>query len=224
MAYSRGDSKQIIVGAAALFVSNTSEFDPGVGGTDFPNFSPAVNYEETLSSWSAVRNVGYTSNGLELQFQPDFGEVQVDQLLDVAKLYKQGMKVNLNTAFAEASLENLLVAIAAPSSDYSVDKMIDPLVANAAGATAKSLNLSSGNLGECPVERGMVAVGPGTGDCDPGDYVERVYVAYRALSIDSVTVSAKRDAASVFEVSFRLLPANNGSYGKIIDRTVSTGS
>jgi hypothetical protein len=51
-------------------------------------------------------------NGLELVFQPDFGEVQVDQLLDVAKLYKQGMQVNLNTAFAEATLENLLVAIA----------------------------------------------------------------------------------------------------------------
>lgn len=223
MAYVRGDSKQIIVGAAAVFVAEAGEFDPT--STDFPNFASGTGYEETLSSWAAVRNIGYTSNGLELQFQPDFGEVQVDQLLDVAKLYKQGMQVNLNTAFAEATLENLLVAIAAPSSDYdATSKLIDPMTTNASGATATSLDLSSGSLGECPVERGIIAVGPGTGDCDPGSYIERVYLAYRALSIDSVTVSAKRDEASMFEVSFRLLPANNGSYGKIIDRTVSTGS
>jgi hypothetical protein len=45
-------------------------------------------------------------------------------------------------------------------------------------------------------------------------------VAYRALSIESVTVSAKRDAATMFDVTFRLLPNNSGSYGKIVDRTV----
>ena len=51
---------------------------------------------------------------------------------------------------------------------------------------------------------------------------ERVYVAHRALSIESVSVSAKRDAATMFEVTFRLLPASNGSYGKIVDRVVGS--
>ena len=51
---------------------------------------------------------------------------------------------------------------------------------------------------------------------------ERVYVAHRALSIESVSVSAKRDAATMFEVKFRLLPASNGSYGKIVDRVVGS--
>jgi hypothetical protein len=32
-------------------------------------------------------------------------------------------------------------------------------------------------------------------------------------------VSAKRDSATAFEVSFRLLPDNNGAYGKIVDRS-----
>jgi hypothetical protein len=220
MSYQRGDSKQIIVGAAAMFVSTSGEFEPDT--VEMPDFVAGEQYLETLSDWSDVRNVGYTMNGLEIQFQPDFGEVQVDQLLDVAKLYKQGMQVNLNTAFAEATLENLLVAIAAPETDYDGDTLIDnPLDDSGTKATASVLNLSSGAIGECPVERGMVAVGPGTGDCDPGEYIERIYVAYRALSIDSVTVSAKRDEPSMFEVSFRLLPANNGSYGKIVDRTVA---
>ena len=223
MAYTRGDSKNIIVGAAAMFVSIGSEFDPDT--VVFPDFVEDEQYIDTLTDSGAgqalVRNIGFTSNGLELQFQPDFGEVQVDQLLDVAKLFKQGMQVNLNTAFAEATLENLLVAIAAPSADLVTGDLDTPIDSGTISA-ATSLDLTSGSIGECPVERGLVAVGPGTGDCDPDQYVERIYVAYRALSIDSVTVSAKRDAASMFEVSFRLLPANSGSYGKIVDRTVNS--
>lgn len=220
MAYTRGDSKQIIVGAAAMFVSTSAEFDPTNVSPALPDFVAGTTYRETLSSSSVVRNVGYTMNGLELQFQPDFGEVQVDQVLDVAKLYKQGMQVNLATAFAEATLENLLVAIAAPSSKLTKDvKMDNPLEAGTTNF-ADVLDLTAGDIGECPVERGLVAVGPGTGDCAAGSTIERIYVAYRALSIENVTVSAKRDEPSMFEVSFRLLPANNGSYGKIVDRLV----
>lgn len=204
MAYTRGDSKQIIVGAAALFV-----FD-GAGemeSTDIPTFVEGTKAVETLANDTDFRNVGYTTNGLELQFQPDFGEVQVDQQLDVAKMFKQGMQVNLNTTLAEATLENLVLAIAAKDSDLT-------------GNT--DLNLTAGELGDAPVERGLVAVGPGpqTGSTA----VERIYSAYRALSMESVTVSAKRDEASQFEVSFRLMPNNSGSYGKIVDRTVGTAA
>jgi hypothetical protein len=207
MAYSRGNSTNIIVGAAALFVADTT-LTPGT----LEEFSTEVSFRETLSNDAAYTNVGYTMNGLELQFQPDFGEVQVDQILDVAKLYKQGMQVNLATAFAEATLENLLLALA-----FSSDELNNGSVASHTGRT---LNLSAGEIGECPVERGIVAVGPGTGDCIDSPFVERVYTAYRALSIENVTVSAKRDEASMFEVSFRLLPEDiSGSYGKIVDRT-----
>ena len=228
MSYVRGESKNIIVGAAAMFVSVGGEFDPDT--VAFPDFVEDEQYQVTLSSsagTSLVRNIGYTMNGLELQFQPDFGEVQVDQLLDVAKLYKQGMQVNLATAFAEATLENLLVAIAAPSGDltsFIADNPMDTSATPGTESDVTALDLTSGTIGECPVERGLVAVGPGTGDCDPDEYIERIYIAYRALSIDNVTVSAKRDEASMFEVSFRLLPANNGSYGKIVDRTVNSTS
>jgi hypothetical protein len=227
MAYQRGDSKQIIVGAASLFVSTEGEFDPDANPSDLPNFVPNESYRDTLSDPGVtnIRNVGYTMNGLELVFAPDFGEVQVDQLLDVAKLYKQGMTVNLNTAFAEATLENLLVAIAAQDEDLTDGngRANNPLTTPellGEGSLVQVMDLKSGDLGECPLERGMIAVGPGTGDCAVGTAIERIYVAYRALSIESVTVSAKRDEPSMFEVSFRLLPANNGSYGKIVDRTV----
>jgi hypothetical protein len=223
MAYSRGSSSNIIVGAAALFTHNDGPIGYTSAGTitdaqaatDLPAFSQsATSYKDTLSTpgstptdWTEkYTNVGYTSNGLELAFQPDFGEVAVDQLLDVARLFKQGMTVNLNTAFAEATLENLLVAIA--------DNQ-EPVTAS--GAT--SIKMSAGDIGDVPLERGLVAVGPGSGSSlEPK---ERIYVAYRALSIENVTVSAKRDEASMFEVSFRLLPNDNASYGKIVDRTLA---
>lgn len=210
MAYTRGTSSDIIVGAAALFTAD-STLTPGT----VPAFVSTQSYKETLSNTAniaaGIENVGYTSNGIEITFQPDFGEVQVDQILDVAKLYKQGMQVTLATSFAEATLENLLFSIAGQSDDLSGTK------STSAGRT---LNLASGDIGECPVERALIAVGPGTGDCEDSSSVERVYVAYRALSIESVTVSAKRDEATMFEVSFRLLPNNAGSYGKIVDRVI----
>jgi hypothetical protein len=204
MAYTRGSSNNIIVGAAALFTHE----DGVLTDNALPAYVAGTSYRETLSNDADFRNVGYTMNGLEIQFQPDFGEVAVDQVLDVAKLFKQGMQVNLNTTFAESTLENLLFALAGKDAD----------LATVSGNP--TLNLSAGDIGECPVERGLVAVGPGTGDCAIGDELERVYVAYRALSIESVTVSAKRDEATMFEVSFRLLPNDNASYGKIVDRTI----
>lgn len=216
MAYTIGDSKQIIVGAAALFVNVAgSELVPST----LPEFVAGEAYTKTLAGNAGFRNVGFTSNGLEMQFQPDFGEVQVDQILDSAKLFKQGMKVNLRTSFAEATLENLLIAIAAPASDLTTGTSSKPGVAGT-GATTTTLNLSSGKLGECPVERGLVAVGPGTGDCTAANGKERIYVAFRSLSMDSVTIAAKRDTATTFEVSFRLLPNGTGSYGHLVDRTV----
>jgi hypothetical protein len=206
MAYTRGTSTNIIVGAAAFYVADTT-----LTPATLASFVGNASFKDTLSVDADYTNVGYTSNGLELQFQPDFGEVSVDQVLDVAKLYKQGMQVNMATAFAEATLENLLIALA-----FNADE----LTGTKSTSGGQILDLSAGDIGECPVERGLVAIGPGTGDCANSDQVERVYTAYRALSIENVTVSAKRDEASMFEVSFRLLPEDSsGSYGKIVDRT-----
>jgi len=203
MAYTRGSSNDIIVGAAALFTYE----DGALADADMPAYVAGDSYKDTLADDADFRNVGYTMNGLEIQFQPDFGEVAVDQVLDVAKLFKQGMQVNLNTTFAESTLENLLFSLAGKNEDL------------ATVSSNPTLRLSAGDIGDVPVERGLIAVGPGTGNAALN--VERVYVAYRALSIENVTVAAKRDEATMFEVSFRLLPNDNASYGKIVDRTVS---
>jgi hypothetical protein len=231
----RGNSSNIIVGAAQVFVADdnleyyaaSSQTAGGasvsqagyyfsqsaVTPSSYPAFVGGTRYADTLEGNANYRNVGYTMNGLELTVTPDFGEVSVDQLLDVAKLYKQGMTVQLKTAFAEATLANLVVAIAASSNDFD-DTDPDELV----------MDIMSGELGSCPLERSIIAVGPGTGDCAATgpDAVERVYVAYRALSIEAVTMTAKRDAPSQYDVTFRLLPTASGAYGRVIDRTVGS--
>ena len=168
MAYSRGTSTNIIVGAAAIFVAD-STLDPSAptGATAIPSFSATESFKSTLSIDPDFTTVGYTMNGLELTFTPDFGEVAVDQVLDVAKLYKQGMQVSLATAFAEATLENLLLATAGKES---------ALTGVATTSTGRTLQLSAGDIGEVPLERGIVAVGPGTGDGNKSDSMERVYI------------------------------------------------
>ncbi len=210
MAYTRGDSAQIIVGAAAFFVSDEAT-------TAEPDFTSGSDYKDTVQDATGWTNVGYTSNGLELSFEPDFGEVKVDQLLDVAKLFKQGMKVSMKTAFAEATLENLLIAIAQNPAD-----LVDHSEGTTPAVVGSEIEMKSGELGEYPLERKVIAIGASE---EAGSLVsgataaQRVYTAYRALSIESVTVSAKRDEATMFEVNFRLLPDENGVYGKIVDRT-----
>ena len=76
------------------------------------------------------------------------------------------------------------------------------------------------------MERSIAIVGPGPeSKAGAGEAVERVYVGYRALSMDTVTVGIRRNEATVFPVSFRLLASStnaatdgNAAYGKIIDR------
>ena len=87
--YSRGSSSNIIVGAAALFTHNAGPIGYDEDGkitdaqaaTDLPAMTAsATSYKDTLSNDADYTNIGYTSNGLELAFQPDFGDVVVDQL------------------------------------------------------------------------------------------------------------------------------------------------
>lgn len=235
MAYSRGTNANIIVGAAALFLSKPDQVFTSTSTTNLPAFVEGVSFRETLSSSVKFDNVGYTNNGLEITFNPTFGDVMVDQLLDVAKLYKSGMQVTLKTSFAEATLENLLISIGQKGSvnaytstavTYSGTAVTTAPQINTESTVAhgKYIELLSGDLGDYPVERSLVAVGPGTGTTfatggSTSDQKERVYVAYRAVSISNVTVSAKRDAATTFDVEFRLLPDDVGAYGKIVDRT-----
>lgn len=161
------------------------------------------------SSTLNLRDVGLTQEGVEINYQPDFGEVEVDQLLDAARLFKQKITVNVTTTFAEATLENLVVVW---------DDRDEPV-----GTTEKSVYLKPGELGDAPVERVLIFAGPApAGSGSLGKAKQRVYVTTRAVSMDASAHALRRNEATVFPVSFRLLPdttSSHSAYGKIVDIT-----
>ena len=229
MSYS---AKNIIVGAGVLYIGKTAgvEYDETtIAAGTVTNGLASTENADTFTDPAKVnssnwRHVGYTSEGAEMSFEPDYGEVQVDQLLDVAKIFKQGQRVMLNTTFTEATLENFLVTIGGKDGDK---------ISNSANGAQETVFLNGGALGYSPVERSVLVVGPGPDSktalngVAEGKKVERLYVGYRALSMETVTVGIRRNEATVFPVSFRLLPSSdsaknapdgNQTYGKVIDR------
>lgn len=211
-----GNPRNILVGAAAVYLSSSTT-QSGLPAASIPTLGTATAIT-AFGATSAWTDVGYTTNGLELSYEPNYGEVNVDQLLDAARLFKQSMKVMVKTEFSEATLANLFVVMN-QSTGYS--NSADPAagtggtVSNATGG----LEIQGGSLGDYPVERSLAAVGqaprPVSGNA------ERVYYASRVMSISASSHGMKRDDATTFPVEFRLLPvaSTSNAYGKIVDRT-----
>lgn len=210
-----GKAEEILVGAASLYMGNSPGSTDDI--TAKPAFIPTESYRTTLeaSPWSPTstdptlvttwRPLGYTQEGLEVSYEPDFGDVEVDQVLDSVAVFKQSMKVSLNTTLAQATLYNLMVAWGQSASTLT------------SGASHAEIDIASGELGDAPVERPIIAVGNGVLR-NGVQYGERVYHAYRTLNVESSSHSMKRNENTGIPVSLRALPANNGLYGKIRDR------
>lgn len=230
----KGEVRNIIVGAAQVFISvgdstaNTANYKKVM-----PTFNSgtAANYLETQQSdW---RNAGYTSEGFEISYEPTYGEVEVDQLLDSARIFKTQLRVMLRTSMSEGTLQNVRTAFG-QSNDSQVNSVFtnalgSEAAASAYGGTLNStqgnvLRLAAGALGEAPVERSLIAVGPGpTTDQNPTK-TERVYLARRVLSMETVSHALRRNEATVYPVTFRCLPDDNfvgAEYGEILDRVYS---
>jgi hypothetical protein len=228
MAQNVGNAKNILVGASPLFLSNidvtsgsyTENAEPGAVGAYA--YESGVSYTDTLNAIDQVagtfgyRNVGYTNNGLQVTYNPSYGSVTVDQLLDTAKLFKESMEVMIATEMAEGTLENVLAVFGQRSTTLN---------SAGTGVTATDkLGLAGGALGEAPTERQLIAVGQAP--TSEATATERVYYARRVLSVQQSQFSLARNAASTFPVTFRLLPsgdsANAGQeYGFIVDRVLT---
>jgi hypothetical protein len=194
------NDKNIIVGAANVWVGST------------PNtiVEAPTGTSTTLTGW---RPVGYTMEGVEVSYEPDFGEVEVDQLLDSARIFKQGMRVTVNTTFAEAPLENLLVIWGQDGFDGLGGTLVDEVF------------ISAGSLGTSPQERSVLFVGPAPAAAN-GTARERIYHLARALQTESSSFALRRAEATGLPASFRCLPGYVGSsggarYGRITDRAAT---
>ena len=198
-------------------------FKNGTAGTGTPvvGYVAGESYTTTLNDvdtdnatvsatkGAAYRNVGFTNNGLQITYNPSYGSVTVDQLLDSAKLFKETMEVMIATEFAEGTLENVLGVFGQSAATLT--------------NSGKKLGLAAGALGEAPVERQLVAIGQAPTTA-ASSKTERVYYGRRVLSVQQSQFSLARNAASTFPVTFRLLPSGasadaGAEYGSIVDRT-----
>lgn len=200
-----GNKKNIIVGAASIYLGPA--YSAGSGETNpAPAVSGTTSYTTTLDADAAWRGVGYTQDGLSVSTDPSYTDVEVDQLLDAAKIFKDSMGLSISTTFAEATLENLLIAWGQEDATLT------------STASSAVLEIDGGALGDAPIERGLIAVGNGPEKSSGNKYSERTYHAYRVLSVEGSEHSLARAEATVIPVTFRALPADNAKYGIVRDR------
>lgn len=183
----------IVVGEALVRVgaSNTT-----MTGTDFDNLS----------------SVGGTQGGVEITWEPDMVDIEVDQYGDAAKVIQSKVKVMVKTTMAEATLNNLAIAW---SYDPTTDG--DDIKSNNDGANTRTFLFGVQNV--YPFEKAVQIEGNAPGST-ASTTKTRKFRTKRAISMESSTISMKRAEATVFAVSFRILPVSsdvNYEYGKIID-------
>lgn len=250
------DAKNIIVGAATFYVgaAGTENTKINVSASTNTAQDPTKIVNTGSANWF---HLGYTQNGVTMNIEPTYGEVMVDQLLDVARLFKSSQRVMVATSLTETTLENLYVAIGSKTGALSDLKTSSSMLTNTLGSLVASadssstaptvgghvtasgndtgvvvsqvLDINGGALGYTPVERSVCFVGPAPARTALVEgnktNAERIYIGYRAVSMDAVGVAVQRDNATLFPVNFRLLPSENQSaadgnatYGKIVDR------
>lgn len=216
-------TRNIIVGAAALYVSVKDSSDPTFYGTNgnvavalptlTANVSSLTALEADTVNW---RHLGFTTDGVEFSYSPDYGEVEVDQLMDAAKMFKQGQTASVNTALAEATLQNLVVAWGQASSSIAAAPTPD-------ATEGEEMGIASGALLDEPIERSLVFVGPAPRSIT-NKKRERVYHLRRCLNVEDSSLSLSKTDATTVPVALRVLPDpyySGKEYGIIRDRVIA---
>jgi hypothetical protein len=174
----------------------------------------ASNITMTNSDFDSLSDIGATQGGVEISWEPDMVDIEIDQYGDAAKVIQSKVKVMLKTTLAEATLNNLAIAWSYDRTDNG-----DDIKVNNDGANTKTFLFGSQSV--YPYEYALQIVGNAPGSTASVTKT-RKFNTKRAVSFESSMISMKRAEATMFAVSFRVLPnpADTGyEYGKIIDQS-----
>ena len=177
---------------------------------------------EAGTGFGALTDVGATIDGVELSWEPDMVDIEVDQFGDAAKVIQSRVKVMMKTTLAEATLRNLAHAWNYNSTVASSDSTTADIVTDLdtiSGASA-SVTFKFGIENVYPYEKVVQVVGNAPGTTAAATKT-RTYQTKRAVSYAASSHSMKRSEAVAFPVEFRILPtaADVGyEYGKIMDQ------
>lgn len=203
--------KNIIVGSSRIYLASVGTALPTfntTGGSVKNDFAADANWDD----------LGFTSEGLQVAYEPTYSDIPVDQYKDAAKVFLESETMNFSTTLMETTLENLAVAWGRnQASSIAVD-----------GET-KTFSLGVGPDVACEYSIAVVGPAPGSvADCDADGnpvVVERVYNAFRVISVEGSTHSLSRTEATMFPVTFRCLPYDmapaGAEYAQIHDYNVS---
>lgn len=168
----------------------------------------------TISAMDGFSDLGATQNGVEISWEPDMVDIEIDQYGDAARIVQSKVKVMVKTTLAEATLNNLALAW-----NYDQNTGGDSIVNNNDGANTRTFKFGAQTV--FPYEKALVVTGTAPGSA-AGSVKTRKFYTKRAISMEASNVTMKRAEASVFAVGFRILPKTEDSgyeYGKIVDQT-----
>lgn len=166
-----------------------------------------------LNDFDSLTDVGATTGGVEISWEPDMVDIEIDQYGDAARVIQSKVKVMVKTTLAEGTLKNLAMA-------WNYDNTIggDALKANTTAANTTTFHFGAQSVN--PFEYALQVTGQAPGSTASVTKT-RKFNTKRAISMTTSMISMKRAEATVFETSFRILPVTGDSgyeYGKIIDQ------
>lgn len=158
-----------------------------------------------------IANVGATQEGVNIGWEPDMVDIEVDQFGDAARVVQSMTKVTVSTTLAEATLENL-----AHAWGYAKD-----VGAAEPGLQTGGTDFNVGIHSVYPEEKVIQFVGNAPGSTATTT-LTRTYTCYRAIQYSASEHSLQRAENSAFPTEFRILPdpsQTGKEYGTIVDQT-----
>ena len=186
----------LIQGPGTLYVgaryANTSAYTTAAEPAD-----AAINTTPQASAWT---DIGGTTDGVNAEHAQEWGELQVDQVLDVPDRRQTKRDFTIATNMAEATLEN-----------YAIATNESPPVT---GAGFKTWEPTNGVAAFTPYYRALILDGYA-----PAGFRRRV-IARRMLSMDPVAFAYKKDGQTVFTTKWggHYVSASIAPY-KLVDQT-----
>ncbi len=177
-------ASEVLVGSASMRVAILGSILPTFDGT-----VPIV--------WDAAFvQVGYTEDGTDLQYQPTFTDIKVDEELAPVKTILTEEKGTISAKLAQASINNIALAISASK-----------VVVTAGVAPKKTVTVVKVGSG---IPQEMIVVLEGTSP----DGFPRVVVGYRAQAAGNVSMAFKKKDKTILPCEFRLLADSSKPAGE----------
>jgi hypothetical protein len=150
-------------------------------------------------------DVGATQDGVEIAWEPEMVDIEVDQFGDAARVVNSKIKVSIKTKLAEGTLNNMILAW-----NYGNAKLTT-------GASFATLQV--GIQPVYPEERFIKIVGTAPGTTASAEK-DRTYRCNRCIQYSASSHMLQRAENTAFPVDFRILPdptKTGAEYGTIVD-------